>query len=310
MDLKHTMIKESLGYKGTKFENNLYFSNFIKSYGKAINDMGLLEAYVEFSNKENYKVMNFLNENINEVLYLSSGKSALLFEGYHKDCDTFELNEGIKELAANFLTKIIGQNKLKLALQRDLTKLKVTSYEQALPVVREIAKKGKIPLATLKAQIALGQKVANGEIDPKVAAFKTQQGINSVVKLKETEKTPLKLEEFFDKADTILLEYDPADKAMNIHNLEKQGKGQIAADELAKGGGLSGTQLGLEHPTNVVSGMDAASSMAAAAVLNKTISGFVMGIPVIGPLLAPFAPYIAGMLLPIVLGLVFRKKGK
>ena len=55
-------------------------------------------------------------------------------------------------------------------------------------------------------------------------------------------------------------------------------------------------------------GMDA-GAMAAAAVMNKTVSTFLMGIPMIGPFIAPFAGVVVGLMGPLVLMALRRLLG-
>jgi hypothetical protein len=361
MNLKLKMLKESLGYQGTNFEANLNFSNLIKDYGTAIREDGLMEAYVSFMNKENIKVMNYLNENIGSVLALSAVSSPLLLEGYYEnnsDDYSANLNEDMKSVLAGFVLKIMGQKKLLAATKFALNKYKVSSFEQAAPIIREIAKKGKVPLATLKAQMALGSQVASGKLDPKVAFQRTQQVIDSSGVIKEkklsTSATKAQNEEFLKGFKQLLTEKSwrdnqdvnalggPSNSGDGMRDMEEfiaKRKAANNADSSAQHGGYQyadqeqrkaswqkpadTSQNSSETDSHIAQAsangsagqapdaggaLTPAASMAASLALNKTITGFVAGIPIVGPFLAPFAPYIAGMLVPIVLGLLFRRK--
>jgi|SRR6478609_87057 len=306
MDLKTKMLKESLEYKGSKFETNYYYSNLIKSYGQAIRESGLLEAYVAFYNKQNYKVMDILNKNINEVLYLSELKSSLLLEGYAKKDDTasFELNEGIKDIMSNFVFRLVGQKKLMIAVKQNLNKLKINDFEQTIPIIRELAKKGKVPLEVMKKQVALGNQVADGKLDPAAAFKRTQDAVNAsgVIKAKPEQSKTLKVEEFLKEFETLINEEDF--QSMFGSNADREVKKEPSLASQHGGYQYADQEQRKQTPIN----LSGAGSAAAAMAVNKTISNFIIGIPVIGPLLAPFSMFIVGMIAPIVLGLIFRKK--
>ena len=328
MVLKNNILKEGLGYKGSKFEENLTLSGAVKEFNKLIEEQGLVGSYFLMLEKYGDKITNFLSENIESVVVFGNNPSRLLFEGYASKSESEkvnDLNEGLQDALASFVLRVVGQKKVLSEVGKILEKNKITSYDQAVPVIRKTSAIAKLPLEKMKRNIELSRGIADGTKDYRKVASMIQQeiqdekpGLSGIIDRMKQKKVSAKAEKvyesFIKEGNKLLTELSflPVGVGNFLKNKEaaKEHGGYQHWDEKdVDPNVLAKVKQDAAISANTSQVGDAAhASQNIAKAITTTITSFVAQIPLLGPVIAPFAPFVAAMLVPIIIGLIFRRK--
>jgi len=297
------MLQEGIGYRGSKFEKNIHYSNLIRKYSRDIEELGIFEAYVElFSSGESPEVIRHISKHVNEVVYLSKSTSPILLEGYAKldgieltEDYSEELNEGIlswipKVLGLGMITKVAKKyiaEHPKEAQALSSTEgflTSVTNNKQLTPEQKKeiitVSKNGTTNMVSV-------QKLISKYIEQN-KKIQAKQG-------KAPAQKSMKLESFVNGFNSLLVE-------------------KFGPNSPIKDNDVTTGELKYDSGTSPVIGKDSVrpgvhadpAAMAAAATLNSTVSSFLMGIPLIGPFIAPFSMVLVGLMTPLLIMAIRR----
>ncbi len=185
--MKETILKESIGYIGTNssFHKNIYYSNIVKEFGRAIREKGLDKAFQDeyvfqesSYDEERFRVVNHLANFPNLTVALSKNSFPILFEGYvipEIHVKEYELNEGVLDLikkivdwiGTKFAAVFLRNTKRKELVQKVADGLKENPNELPNKISEAMRNNPNIPhtsIQNIKPAVEAGKQQTNGNL--------------------------------------------------------------------------------------------------------------------------------------------------